>query len=288
MIDLSNESSDVITDWIESLAVVQKGRPLSVQRIQEICENFASVSANRIPFSINQLKKRADILGERYPFLIDDSFIATNKSIDNSTYIQLLFLTPKSGISTQGKIYNLDLASKLFEDIVEQCLRTFFGNNTQTLNFGFPSKSNRPAEFAAAVKWLSEKTNIRLGNAYRPPRKKDGGVDLFVWKSFPDKRPGIPIMLVQCTIMDDFINKIGDIDLKLWSNWLSSDIEPLVALAVPGVVTKDEIWSEITTRGILLDRLRLVDTCGDKIDNNNIENFDYLRRLVKEMADLVH
>ena len=95
-------------------------------------------------------------------------------------------------------------------------------------------------------------------------------------------------MLVQCTIMDDFINKIGDIDLKLWSNWLSSDIEPLVALAVPGAVTKDEVWSEITTRGILLDRLRLVDACGDIKDTKHVENFDYLRRLVKEMAELVH
>jgi len=287
MIDLSSESSDVISDWIESLAVVQKGRPLPIQKIQEISENFASISTNRIPFSFSQLKKRAEILGTKYPFKVDDSYIVTSQTIEDSVYIQLLFLTPKSGISTQGKIYNLDVASKLFEDIAEQSLQTFFGANTQTLNFGFPSKSDRPAEFAAAVKWLSEKTNIRLGNAYRPPRKKDGGVDLFVWKSFPDKRPGIPIMLVQCTIKDDFINKIGDIDLKLWANWLSSDIEPLVALAVPGVVTKDEIWSEITTRGILLDRLRLVQSSDNSL-NKKVENLDYLTRLVKEMADLVH
>jgi len=287
MIDLSSESSDVISDWIESLAVVQKGRPLPIQKIQEISENFASISTNRIPFSFSQLKKRAEILGTKYPFKVDDSYIVTSQTIEDSVYIQLLFLTPKSGISTQGKIYNLDVASKLFEDIAEQSLQTFFGANTQTLNFGFPSKSDRPAEFAAAVKWLSEKTNIRLGNAYRPPRKKDGGVDLFVWKSFPDKRPGIPIMLVQCTIKDDFINKIGDIDLKLWANWLSSDIEPLVALAVPGVVTKDEIWREITTRGILLDRLRLVQSSDNSL-NKKVENLDYLTRLVKEMADLVH
>ena len=287
MIDLSSESSDVISDWIESLAVVQKGRPLPIQKIQEISENFASVSTNRIPFSFSQLKKRAEILGTKYPFKVDDSYIVTSQTIEDSVYIQLLFLTPKSGISTQGRIYNIDVASKLFEDIAEQSLQTFFGANTQTLNFGFPSKSDRPAEFASAVKWLSEKTNIRLGNAYRPPRKKDGGVDLFVWKSFPDKRPGIPIMLVQCTVKDDFINKIGDIDLKLWANWLSSDIEPLVALAVPGVVTKDEIWSEITTRGILLDRLRLVQSSDNSL-NKKVENLDYLTRLVKEMADLVH
>ena len=288
MIDLSNEPSDVVTDWIEALAVAQAGRPLAFQKVQEISENFASIPSNRISYSFSQLKRRSEILGEKYPFLIDDSYIATNQVIDNSTYLQLLFLSPKTGLSNQSKVYNLEIASKLFEDITERCLKSFFGNNTQTVNFGFPSKSDRPAEFAAAVKWLSEKTNIRLGNAYRPPRKKDGGVDLFVWKSFPDQRPGIPIMLVQCTIKEDFINKIGDIDLKLWSTWLSSDIEPLVTLAVPGVVTKEEIWSEITTRGILLDRLRLIDAFEGSLDSSKIENLDYLKRLVKELADQVH
>ena len=89
-------------------------------------------------------------------------------------------------------------------------------------------------------------------------------------------------------IKDDFINKIGDIDIKLWSSWLSSDIEPLVALAIPGVVNKDEIWSELATRGILLDRLRLVESCSDTPPQTAYDNIDYLRKLVDEMSELVH
>jgi hypothetical protein len=220
--------------------------------------------------------------------LVDESFIVTKKSVDDSVYLQLLFLTPGGGISTAGAVWNLEKASQLFEDIVESALKSFFGQNTNTVNFGFPSRSGRPPEFPAAVEWLSKKTNIRLGNAYRPPRKKDGGVDLFVWKSFSDNKPGIPIMLVQCTIKDDFINKIGDIDIKLWSSWLSSDIEPLVALAIPGVVNKDEIWSELATRGILLDRLRLVESCSDAPPQTEYVNIDYLRKLVDEISELVH
>jgi hypothetical protein len=288
MIDLANESSERIADWIEILAAAQKGKPLSIQRIQEVSESFANLGPNLIPFAFRQLVRRGQILGSNYPFLVDDTFIVTKKSVDDSVYIQLLFLTPGGGVSTAGAIWNLEKASKLFEDIVENALKTFFGQNTKTVNFGFPSRSGRPPEFPAAVEWLSQKTNIRLGNAYRPPRKKDGGVDLFVWKSFSDNKPGIPIMLVQCTTKDDFINKIGDIDIKLWSSWLSSDIEPLVALAVPGVVNKEEIWSELTTRGILLDRLRLVETSSDTPSQIEYENFDYLRQLVDEITELVH
>lgn len=288
MIDLSNESTDRIADWFELLAVSQKDRPLSIQRLQDISRSFANLNSVLIPTAFRQLERRAKILGVNYPFLVDESYIVTRKSVADSVYIQLLCLTPGAGVSTVSQIWNLEKASRLFEEIVENALGNFFGLNTETVNFGFPSRNGRPADFPAAVEWLSKKTNIRLGTAYRPPRKKDGGVDLFVWKSFSDNRPGIPIMLVQCTIKDDFINKIGDVDIKLWSSWLSSDIEPLVALAIPGVVTKEEQWREITTRGILLDRLRLVEACADTPKADQLENFEYLGRVVSEIAEFVH
>ena len=288
MIDLSSENSSTVADWIEALAASQSGKPLSMQKVQEISESFANVGQNVIPFAFRLLEKRQQILKDLYPFTIDETFIVTKKTVRDSFYLQMLFLTPKAGLFTSGATWNLEKASQLFEDLTEKALSNFFGSKTHTANFGFPSRSGRPAEFSAAVEWLSKKTNIRLGNAFRPPRKKDGGVDLFVWKSFSDNQPGIPVMLVQCTIKEDFINKIGDIDLRLWANWLSSDIEPLVALAVPGVVTKEEVWSEITTRGILLDRMRLTELAAEVHDFNDIENKDYLEKLVAEFAEHIH
>ena len=288
MIDLSSENSSTVADWIEALAASQSGKPLSMQKVQEISESFANVGQNVIPFAFRLLEKRQQVLKDLYPFTIDETFIVTKKTVRDSFYLQMLFLTPKAGLFTSGATWNLEKASQLFEDLTEKALSNFLGSKTHTANFGFPSRSGRPAEFSAAVEWLSKKTNIRLGNAFRPPRKKDGGVDLFVWKSFSDNQPGIPVMLVQCTIKEDFINKIGDIDLRLWANWLSSDIEPLVALAVPGVVTKEEVWSEITTRGILLDRMRLTELAAEVHDFKDIENKDYLEKLVAEFAEHIH
>ena len=288
MIDLSSESSTTIADWIEALAVTQSGKPLSMQKIQTISETFAGIAPNVIPFAVRLMEKRKSILGDAYPFQIDDTYVVTRSTTQDSLYIQLLFLTSKVGLFTSGNSWNLELASQLFEDITERALSGFFGNKTRTLNFGFPSRNGRPAEFAAAVEWLSKKTNIRLGNAYRPPRKKDGGVDLFVWKSFSDNQPGVPIMLVQCTIREDYINKIGDIDLRLWANWLSSDLEPLVALAVPGVVTKEEVWGEITTRGILLHRIRLVELGEESNDLTPVEGLEYLANCSAELAEHIH
>ena len=288
MIDLSGENSSTVADWIEVLAASQSGRPLSMHKIQEISSSFANLGQNVIPFAFRLLEKRKQVLKDLYPFIIDDSYIVTRESVESSFYLQLLFLTPKTGLSTSGLHWNLEKASQLFEDLTEKALSNFFGDSTHTANFGFPSRSGRPAEFGAAVEWLSQKTNIRLGNAFRPPRKKDGGVDIFVWKSFLDNQPGIPVMLVQCTIKEDFINKIGDIDLRLWANWLSSDIEPLVALAIPGTVSKEEIWSEITTRGILLDRMRLTELASGINDFSDLENIDYVGKLVAEIVEHIH
>lgn len=288
MIDLSSESPDRVADWIEIVAASRRGTPFPVQKIQEISQRLANVSSVIIPHAFQSLQQRSRILGAHYPFTVDESYIATKKSVEDSVYLRLLFVTPGPWRAIPSTAWNVEAFSRLFEDVVDGALSTFFGANTHTINFGFPSRNGRPADFPSAVKWLSEKTNIRLGNAFRPPRKKDGGVDLFVWKSFSDKKPGIPIMLVQCTIMEDFINKIGDIDIRLWSSWLSSDIEPLVALAIPGLAHGDEIWSEITTRGILLDRLRLVESSQDAPPAIVPNDFEVLKAFVAGMSNSLH
>ena len=127
MIDLSNESSERIADWIEILAASQRGKPLSIQKIQELSQSVANLSSHMVPYAFRQLERRLQILGDSYPFIIDEAFIVTKKSVDNSTYLQLLFLTPGSGVSTAGSVWNLEKASKLFEDIVENSMASFFG-----------------------------------------------------------------------------------------------------------------------------------------------------------------
>lgn len=288
MIDLSSENPERIADWVEIVASSGHGAPFSIQKLQEMSENIAGVSRMQISYAFKRIRLRSRILGERYPFLVDDEYLATKLTVADSFYLRLLYLSPGSWRNALDFKFNTDVAGKIFEDVAASALSSFFGENTHSLNFGFPSKSGRPADFPSAIQWLSKMTNIRLGIAFRPPRMKDGGVDLFVWKSFGDKKPGVPIMLVQCTIMEDFVNKIGDIDVRLWSSWLSSDIEPLVALAIPGIVDSDDIWNEITTRGILLDRIRLAEVAGEHMGELDADSAQYLRSVVEGYRRVLH
>ena len=114
MIDLSGENSSTVADWIEVLAASQSGRPLSMHKIQEISSSFANLGQNVIPFAFRLLEKRKQVLKDLYPFIIDDSYIVTRESVESSFYLQLLFLTPKTGLSTSGLHWNLEKASQLF------------------------------------------------------------------------------------------------------------------------------------------------------------------------------
>jgi len=97
-----------------------------------------------------------------------------------------------------------------------------------------------------------------LSAGYRPPRRKDGGVDVVAWRPFQDGRPGFPIVLAQCTIESDVLAKARDIDIRQWATWLALDASILIALAIPGTVPRDESWNELARNNVVLERLRLV------------------------------
>lgn len=282
MINLSSESSEIIADWIETLAICSEGKPLAIQQIQEASLNIVSVESNLISFAFNNLIQRKEIFKENYPFLVESNYIVFKSTIEASLYSKLILMSPKNALRQLNDGWHQDNIPKAFEIIVEQCLLNFFGDKTKTVNFGYPSALGRPPEFSDAVKWLCEKINIKVGNAYRPPRKKDGGVDIFVWRNFNDNKSGLPLLLVQCTIGEDYINKIGDVDARLWSSWLATDIDPLIAVAFPGTVVKDNIWDEITIRGLLLDRGRLIELSQGKEVTIPVEMLSIFKSMIEK------
>jgi hypothetical protein len=231
-----------------------------------------------------KLYKRSSSLGVKYPFKVTTEYLQVEVQIWESPY---LLMTSFCGISffsgLQG--WSVDTSSKLFEIVSEKCLGEFFGESTQTRNFGHPSDVGRPSEFGEAVKWIADSMKVPLGSGYRPPRRRDGGVDIFVWREFKDGFPGVPILLIQCTIQGNFQNKIGDVDTRLWASWLSSDIDPLVGLCVPQMVVQLEKWSEITTRGLLFDRNRLSSMGPTNLEIDAISQ-GYIKELIKQFRDL--
>jgi hypothetical protein len=250
------KSRDIIADWIEATLVV-RGSHLSVDQINQVVSEELQVSEPQVSLALQTIKKRAAILKDRYP--IEDLTVALKprRSALMFPYTLLLFLSAYSPVRELISPDPDEVMTVIFERLVVSAMKSLLGPESRALRFGWPSDEGRPVEFYKAIDWLAAKLEIRPGNAYRPPRRKDGGVDVIAWRPFPDKKSGFPLFLVQCTLQGDLVTKSQDIDVRNWAGWLTLDSDPVTVLASPCTISEAKAWDELALKNLLLDRIRL-------------------------------
>jgi hypothetical protein len=271
-LEASPVGTDELADWLELYTLKSSEKGLSTQRLMAETEKQLNFEENKFALALNTLKKRANLI-ENYPFKVDDISIILKENIEMSAYLTLLFLSRPAVLMNWQT--NMPTTEELdaFEIIVCDSLCSYFGPGTQATTFGWPSKSGRPENFDAAVKWLANKIGLQPGSMFRPPRRKDGGVDVVVWRHFPDNRSGFLIGLVQCTLQQNYVAKSRDIDLRLWSRWLEMDRDPITILAIPNAVPNGEHWQEATANSIVFERVRLSQNHSN-ILNDELQKFN--------------
>jgi hypothetical protein len=279
MLDVTPTGNDEIADWLE-IAIIASGQKGNTNhKLEEWASSFCGLAEHQVASALKVIERRSAILKEKYPFEINDYAVVFHAERLNSGYTYLLAISRPSYTAAWQSQSPTQEESDLFEDFVATVLKVYLGSSSHALAFGWPSKLGRPQEFHKAVEWLAAKMGIEPGNAYRPPRRKDGGVDVVAWKGFGDKRSGFPIYLVQCTLQKDFLSKSRDIDLRLWAGWLEMDRDPLAILAVPKTIPPGELWNEISANAIVMDRIRLTEYCNFK---NSPEIDSYLEKILSK------
>lgn len=259
MLEASPTGNEEIADWIELAILASGNKGNTTHKIQKWANDWANLSELQVASGIKVIERRSGLLGSKYPFEVNDFAIVFNESMELSAYVYLLLITrPASSVSWQTAVPTQD-ESDLFEEFVALALKDYLGEPAEAIPFGWPSKFGRPQEFPLAIDWLADKLGLKLGSAFRPPRRKDGGVDVVAWKPFKDRRSGFPIYLVQCTLQKEFVSKSRDIDLRIWAGWLEMDHDPVSILAIPRSIAPGESWNEITANSIIFERFRLVE-----------------------------
>jgi hypothetical protein len=244
-----------LADFIELLIFSFPRIPFTTTRLHALLGDMWGLEMHHLELAQTEMIRRSQIIGESYPFVFLNGVPVNRESSHH--YLAMLALSHIQKSNVDESLLSDAYSAKAFEDLAEICLSDFYGAHTRTVNFGFPSEVGRPSEFGSAISWLSSKIGIQAGTSFRSPRRKDGGVDLVVWKSFGDSRSGIPILLVQVTLQHDIRSKSRDVDRRMWSGWLSMDIDPSVAISVPYVLENSEIWNEVTRNCLVLDRVRM-------------------------------
>lgn len=260
MTDFVVSSSEEIADWIETSLLVSASGHLGRDRVDELASAEIGAPATKVSMGLSVMSRRAAVLGDSYPFAVNNFAVLRRDCGLAATYGTLLCLTPSSVARQTVRATDTAAMGNLLEEISEMALANFWGPGGGAVNFGYPSKQGRPEAFDQAVEWLAGRMGLQPGSGYRPPRRKDGGVDVILWRHFADGRSGFPIALAQCTIQAETFTKTTDIDLRLWASWLAMDVDPMSLLVIPGTIrTAGPDWSQLSTVVMVIERLRLLE-----------------------------
>ena len=271
--DLEVSGRDEIADWIETCLLVRNDNHLGLNTLNEMARELIDTSEHQVALAVRSMERRSDLLADSYPFRITDDYLQVDTGAQEFPYTSLLTMTATSPFNQLVDLSHAEFEASAiqFEKITEEAIRSLLGPGSKALRFGYPNELGRPSGFQEAMVWLAEQLEVKLGDSYRPPKRKDGGVDVIGWKPFPDNKSGMPVLLVQCTLQRDFTDKAADIELRHWSGWIKLQTPPTAVLAIPGHVDGHEKWEEISARSMILDRCRLAGLLDTTNANETIE-----------------
>lgn len=285
LVDGPISGREKVADWIETTLLVRGTRPLGNDELYAIADAEIDAGPPQVGLGLRVMKRRSDLLGDLYPFDVNQVAVRSRETANQMPYASLVFLTPDS-IARQSVIKDCTSEMEvLFERITETALSNLWGSGGKALRFGWPSDVGRPQEFDAAVVWLAQQIGIEPGVGFRPPKRKDGGVDVVGWRPFTDGRGGVPLILVQCTLQSDILSKASDVDTRVWASWLVMDFDPITALAVPQTIPAGTLWDQLALRGMVLDRVRISELTGTSSNVSGL--LEWNKAVIDELEPLM-
>lgn len=282
---------DRIADWIETALLVRGPRPLGLDPLNVYFEGRHGLEAQMVSTGVREMSRRASLLGDRYPFKVNEFAVRSTSDAASSSYASAALMAPGAPVREYISAAPDESMAVIFESLVTEASSRIWGDAGRALRFGWPSDIGRPPEFDLAIRWLAQKIGVDVGQGYRQPRRKDGGVDVVAWRPFPDNRSGFPVLLVQCTLQENLLAKGMDVDTRLWGSWLAMDVDPMTALATPTALAPGTVWDELVLKYMVLDRIRLVGLAAPKATDDLAQDWvagtiDDLREHMEEVCEL--
>lgn len=254
-----------LADWIEVMMLLsQKPQISRAQLIEALAANIGSTRQD-VETSVNllfaEIGRRRRIVDRGYPLIIDDNLIRHDRE-SNLEFYKFLLLISLDGPMRRGRRYK-DV-DEIFDKVVCAAIKSYLGNGSEAVRFGWPVSDDRPKKFKHALEWLSNKIGMPVGSGIPAPSTKDGGVDVVAWKPFADHRTAFIIAFAQCTVQSNWYPKGKDVIERIWLSRIDTGGSALTSLAVPFVIPKNfDKWDDLRrTVSIVFDRLRLAQMLG--------------------------
>jgi hypothetical protein len=260
-----NIDLDAITDWIEASILLGEDRISTTDIIDILMEenwyqdqDFAYELLENVFF---ELKARLTCLRPGSGMRVFKSHIKRNGLwTDNPAYCfcMLLSLSDRYDINLDINPDNYIEQGELFELIAMESIRTQF-SGWQLHRTGW--SINNAVRLSDVIGLIIDKLGEKRGNLedWSSPQANESGLDILLYRQFPDGRVGIPIFLLQCASGKNWRDKVKSPDIDDWKRYVQFAAPPQKAFAIPFSLTEAEFVRECgRTQGVLLDRYRIL------------------------------
>lgn len=249
-----------LTDWFEVAFLAAGSKSKTHAQLRDTLTAAVAASAEEVELASNlvfkEVKRRRQICGNRYPFIVEEKSVLYDDAADGEFYKFLLLVVASPLLRNEKRHDEVD---QLFDDLVLDAIRGYLGEGSAAVRFGWPASGGRPKKFGDAIAWLTAQMNLQPGVGVALPQSKDGGVDIVAWKPFNDRKAAYVVILAQCTVRTNWIPKAKDIIDMVWLAWLDTGRPVVIALAIPFIIPPQfDRWDSLRrTVGVVFDRLRI-------------------------------
>ncbi len=217
--------------------------------------------------AFEEIQQRQEQCGTGYPFEIGKDGYTLNHRPDHDNIVRMVYkyllLATRLDMSKHRTHAEID-GTLLFERLCEGIARTYFGDRSEGLVFGYSSQDNnfseRVDELCAA---LGEGIGYRRIEGF-DETARDGKLDVVVWKPFADGLPGKLIGFGQCKTGTNYQDTLEQLQPDTFCrNWLHRfpAVLPIRMFFVAEALrhSTEHRYRGASSAGILFDRCRIID-----------------------------
>jgi hypothetical protein len=262
MIEIPDPGSTMgVADWVE-LSISASNTSLSKAAVASTIEGVAGEepSESFVASVWRELERRQRLYSQSF-FRVEARFIEPEAGQPPPEYVACLLLSLYGG---QGGVHR---PAKLFERLTREAMSCYLSGQADV--FGWPSDptSIPDEEEESQIKRKIRKVAEALGERFcEAPSAafKDRGLDVIGWIPFVDRRSSQMVVLIQSTVQQNWKDKLP-VPIDAWRQYIHWGHDPVAAFAIPCIVTDHE-WHEASRdKGILLDRIRIVNLLSDGV-----------------------
>lgn len=282
-----------MADWAEAMMLANGRARMSRDKLDNLARE-AEIPTVRVSDlvveAINEIQRRATVLGDRYPFEWHSDLAQIHVSRRCLPYEFLLCLACSVPFRAERRWPETE---KSYDDLVANALIAYFGPFAQKTRVAW-GDPGRPARWDDFRSHLCATLKIPRGTNPLLNYPKDAGSDVIVWVPFRDGREGFVTLLAQCTVQrDDWVAKAGECNPRRWCGWVDFKTDPLTCLAIPFAIPKNyPQWHDLTrTVNLVLDRLRICEllpagyACSTEIEEWTAKELD--RMVIRDAEEMV-